>query len=879
MKENTTKQLVVGILAHVDAGKTTLSEGMLYLAGSVRKLGRVDHGDAFLDTDPMERERGITIFAKQARMTLGETMVTLLDTPGHVDFCAEMERTLQVLDYAILVISGADGIQAHTETLWKLLESHHIPTFLFINKMDQPTAGREALMAQLKSRLSGGCIDFSGQHGREDFAEQLAVCDEELLNSYLEEGMLECDKVARAIAGRKVFPCYFGSALKLEGVGEFLDGLEMFTGQPVYPEEFGAKVYKITRDAQGVRMTMVKVTGGSLKVRSLLTNRTGSAAGETPEERDAVWEEKVDQIRLYSGEKFQTAEEVPAGTVCALLGLSKTWPGMGLGRESDSPQPALEPVLTYRVILPDGVDQQLMYARLKVLEEEDPLLRLTWNAQLQEIQIQLMGEIQLEILRRQIADRFGVAVEFDTGNVVYRETIDGAVEGAGHYEPLRHYAEVHLLLEEAPRGSGLRMANVCDDEVLDYKWQRQILSILYSQTHAGVLTGAPITDMKITLLTGRAHLKHTEGGDFRQATLRALRQGLMKARSRLLEPCYQFTLRVPAENVSRALNDISKMKGSADPAEPDGEYSILRGTAPVYTMRQYASEVAAYTRGRGRLALAAGGYQLCHNPDEVIAAAGYHAESDLENPADSVFCSGGAGVLVPWQEADDHMHVVSGWHPPEEESAPKRVGRSAYSARADEEKELQQIFERTYGPVRDRYFFLPQKSVRAMEGAVKPVKGDFLAEIEPVQDFLLIDGYNIIHSWDELKDMTAAGLDLARQTLINMLANYQGFKKIGVILVFDAYRTDNRQLSVEQHNGIYVVYTRQAQTADAYIEKVTYSIGGKYRVRVATSDWAEQLIVLGHGALRMSARELREEIRQTQGEIAELIAKINNKKG
>ena len=853
-------KLVIGILAHVDAGKTTLSEGLLYTCGRLKKLGRVDHKDAFLDTDPMERERGITIFSKQAILPLEGAEITLLDTPGHADFSAEMERTLQVLDCAILVISGTDGVQGHTHTLWKLLERYGVPTFLFINKMDLAGADRDALLSELKSRLDEGCVDFAAP--AEQIQEQAAVCDEDALERYLEDGALDDGALTALIAKRKLFPCWFGSALKLEGVAEFLQGLEHYAPRPRYGPDFAARVFKISRDSQGARLTWMKITGGSLKVKAPL-----SGPG---------WEEKADQLRIYSGAKFQAVDEAAAGTVCAVTGLSATAAGEGLGAEAEALPPALEPVLTYQVVLPAGQDPHTALQKLRQLEEEDPQLHLVWNERLGELHVQLMGEVQLEILQRLIAERFGMEVSFGQGGIVYRETIAGAVEGVGHYEPLRHYAEVHLLMEPLPRGSGLVLTSACPQDMLDINWQRLVLTHLAERSHPGVLTGSPITDMKITLVAGRAHLKHTEGGDFRQATYRAVRQGLMEAESILLEPWYNFRLEVPAEQVGRALSDLQRMHGRVEPPETAGDTAVLTGSAPVEQLRDYGREVAAYTRGRGRLSCTSGGYAPCHNQDEVVAAMGYDPERDVENPPGSVFCAHGAGYNVKWDEVKAHAHVDSGLRlgeePPEEESAPVRPRTSSYAGSLEQDKELQAIFERTYGKV-ERSAFRPQP--RPARTSLDDKKYSIRAQ-DRGPEYLLVDGYNIVFAWDELKAAAKENLDAARQMLMDILSNYQGFKKNVVILVFDAYKVPRSVQDVTRYHNIYVVYTKEAETADAYIERATYEIGRHHRVRVATSDGAEQLIILGHGALRLSASTFRAEVEQVTGQIAAIL-KANNR--
>lgn len=858
------KKLIVGILAHVDAGKTTLSEGMLYESGCLKKLGRVDHQNAFLDTDALERERGITIFSKQAVLTLEGLEITLLDTPGHVDFSSEMERTLQVLDYAVLVVSGTDGIQGHTRTLWQLLKQYRIPTFLFVNKMDLDWA--KDPMEELRQKLDGGCVNFS-QIAGESFWESVAMCGEEALAQYLEKGRVEDAEIAALVKQRKLFPCYFGSALRLEGVTALLEGLRRYTRCPDYPAAFGAKVYKIARDAQGIRLTYMKVTGGTLKVKALLTNRKEGLAD------NKIWEEKVDQIRIYSGAKYQTADEAPAGTVCAVTGLSKSYPGEGLGAEEVSEPPVLEPVLTYQVLLPAGCDPHGALLKLSQLEEEEPQLHTVWNEQLQEIHIQLMGEVQMEILKRRILERFNLEVAFGPGNIVYRETITEPVEGVGHFEPLRHYAEVHLLLEPGERGSGLQFSSACGTDMLAQNWQRLILTHLEERTHLGVLAGAPITDMKITLVAGRAHEKHTEGGDFRQATYRAVRQGLMCAKSILLEPWYRFRLEIPAEYVGRAMSDMQRMAGNVSPPETAEEDAVLTGSAPVANLRDYAREVASYTRGRGKLFCTLKGYEPCHNQETVLAAIGYDSQGDTENPADSVFCAHGAGFVVKWDQVRDHMHVESGLVL--EKAEEQQMDASAFPPRAygggsyEQDKELESIFERTYGPVKRKDFLFrkPPESEPQQQESV-PLT---LEETGP--EYLLVDGYNIIFAWDELKEVARDNLDAARHLLMDLLSNYQGFKKCVVILVFDAYKVPRNIGEVTRYHNIHVVFTKEAETADAYIEKATYDIAKKHRVRVATSDHTEQLIILGHGALRLSAKSFHAEVQQVSGQIAEALEK------
>ena len=852
------KQLVIGILAHVDSGKTTLSEALLYGTGTIRKLGRVDHKDAFLDTDALEKARGITIFSKQALFTAGNTDFTLLDTPGHVDFSTETERTLQVLDYAVLVISGTDGVQSHTETLWRLLRRYRIPTFVFVNKMDLPGPGREALLTQLNRRLGDGFVDFGAEQADRD--EALALCDERLMETMLDRGSLTDTDLIPAIARRHVFPCWFGSALKLQGVDALVEGLDRYTRPAPALEAFGAKVFKVSQDEQGNRLTWLRVTGGALKVKVQLA---GEVDGEP-------WAEKANQLRLYSGAKFTLAECIGPGQVCAVTGLTKARPGEGLGAERDSDLPVLEPVLSYQVLLPEGADVHAALGKLHRLEEEEPQLHVVWNETLGEIHVQLMGEIQLEVLKSLLAERYGLEVSFGPGGILYKETITEAMEGVGHYEPLRHYAEVHLKLEPLPRGSGMQFAADCREEVLDKNWQRLVLTHLEEKQHLGVLIGAPLTDVKITLIAGRAHLKHTEGGDFRQATYRAVRQGLMMAdqihKTQLLEPWYAFRLELPSDNVGRAMNDIQNMGGSFDPPETgaDGDTTLLTGTAPASTMRSYPMEVVGYTRGRGHLTLTLDGYRPCHNAAEVIEAAGYEPEHDLDNPADSVFCAHGAGFVVPWEQVRSHMHVDSGWGKTAktEEAVQARPRRmAAYRATLEEDAELLKIFEQTYGPIK-------RDPLAAFRPTQKRERPDFNAEQWEIQpEYLLVDGYNIIFAWDELNALSKESLEAARHRLMDILCNYQGFKKCVLILVFDAYRVPGSPGSIEQYHNIHVVYTREAETADMFIERVTHEIGKGRRVRVATSDGMEQVIILGHGALRVSARMFHEEVQEAEKEI------------
>ncbi len=861
-------KLILGVLAHVDAGKTTLSEALLYRSGAIRRLGRVDHGDAFLDTDAMERERGITIFSKQAEFSLGGLAVTLLDTPGHVDFSAEAERVLQVLDCAVLVVSGSDGVQAHTRTLWRLLERYEVPTFLFINKMDLAGRDREALLSELKTRLNGGCTDFSLP--TDQLAEEAAVCDEALLERYLETGEISEADLTDLIRRRKLFPCLFGSALKLEGVDGLLEVIRRYAPLRTYPEDFGARVFKVSRDDRGARLTWMKVTGGALRPKDVLTNRRA----DTPEEE--IWEEKADQLRLYSGAKFRTVDEAPAGTVVAVTGLSRALPGQGLGYETAWTVPSLEPVLAYQ--METEADPSAALKALRLLEEEDPQLRVSWTAGA--IRVQLMGEVQIEILQRRLRERFGIEARFGAGRVVYRETIAEAVEGVGHFEPLRHYAEVHLLLEPLPRGTGLRFATVCPEDQLDGHWQRLVLTHLWEKPHLGVLTGSPITDMKLTLTAGRAHEKHTEGGDFRQATYRAVRQGLMSAESILLEPWYAFRLELPGAQLGRALSDVQQMGGETEPAETVGDEAVLTGEAPVAAMGDYAREVAAYTRGQGRLSLRPAGYRPCANPETIIEAMGYDPERDVENTPDSVFCAHGAGYTVKWSEVPARAHVDSGVRlnapEPEEVRKPETRRSAAYAGTIEQDKELQAIFERTYGKGKRRDF-LPPKPPRRPAPQDAPERRS-IPRPPAGPEYLLVDGYNIIFAWDELKAIAQDSLDAARKALCDLLCNYQGCRRCEVIAVFDAYKVRGGRGSVEKYHNIHVVYTKEAETADAYIERATYELGKHHRVKVATSDGPEQLIILGHGALRVSASAFREEVEQVQGQIARILAQ-NNRRG
>ena len=858
------KNIVMGILAHVDAGKTTLSESMLYLSGTVRKLGRVDHKDAFLDTYALERDRGITIFSKQAVFSLGNKKVNLLDTPGHVDFSAEMERTLQVLDYAVLVISGADGIQGHTETLWKLLKLYDIPTFIFINKMDQQGTDQAALLSELKERLDEGCIAFGKEESIETL-EELAMTDEKVLDYFMEHESIRKEDICRLIKERRVFPCYFGSALKLEGVQELLYGFERYMEPYTGTEEFGAKVFKISRDDKGERLTFLKVTGGKLVVK-MPVNLVDK-------------EEKVNQIRIYSGAKYETVNEVGAGGVCAVTGLVSSYIGQGFGVEKGTAAPFLEPVLTYQMILPDGADTTKVLRELIQLEEEEPLLNIVWNPALEEIHVQLMGEVQTEILKTMIAERFHLDVEFGTGKIVYKETIKNPVVGVGHYEPLRHYAEVHLKMEPLEAGSGLVFDADCSEDVLDRNWQRLILTHLQEREHPGVLTGSPITDMKITIVAGRAHLKHTEGGDFRQATYRAVRQGLKSAESILLEPWYSFVLEVPSDQVGRAMSDIGQMNGSFEGPEAEDKQGMVRltGTAPASEMRDYQREVWAYTKGRGRITFTLKGYEPCHNAEEVIEQIGYDSERDIDNPTGSVFCAHGAGFLVKWDEVPEYMHIKEDFLSEgsdeiseEEQTITENAhfGNSSYSSGYGDDPELLAIMEREFGSKqkeRDRYSGYRKQTVSAPMPRKTVIK-----DTEPKKEYLLVDGYNVIFAWEELNELAKASIDAARNKLMDILSNYQGFTGCTLILVFDAYKVKGSQGEVQKYHNIYVVYTKEAETADQYIEKTTHEIGRKYKVTVATSDALEQVIVMGQGAYRISARDFYEEVERTEKQIREI---------
>ena len=928
MKSN---KLVIGLLAHVDAGKTTLAESLLYLSGKIRKLGRVDHQDTFLDTYELERARGITIFSKQAELSIQDKNITLLDTPGHVDFSAEMERTLQVLDYAILIISGADGVQSHVETLWKLLKRYQIPVFLFVNKMDREGTDKTALLEELKKRLSENCVDFSA--AQQDFYENLALCDEEVMDQYLESGILTKEQITDFIKRRKVFPCYFGSALKMQGIEEFMQGIYVYTDCKEYPEVFGARVFKISRDEKGTRLTHMKITGGSLKAKSMLAGQKQNGGSN-----DGQWQEKADQLRIYSGTAFELQQEVTAGTVCTVTGLTQTFAGEGLGIEETVNLPVLEPVLNYRLVVPENCIVHTLLQQLRQLEEEEPLLRIVWKEETGEIHAQLMGEVQIDVLKNMVKERFGVEVDFGSGSIVYKETLAEPVEGVGHFEPLRHYAEVHLLMEPAEPGSGLTFTSSCSEDVLDKNWQRLILTHLEEKKHKGVLTGSEITDMKITLVAGRAHQKHTEGGDFRQATYRAVRQGLKMGKSMLLEPVYEYRLEVPSDQVGRAMTDIQKMNGNFSGPEPAGEMCIITGTAPVATMQGYPLEVLAYTRGKGRLSCSLKGYEPCHNEEEVMEAIGYDSERDIENPTGSVFCAHGAGFVVDYDRVYDYMHLSG--TPGKKHGEPEtREGAAAreYDPEIHDEKELEAIFKRTYGDLKqtrkgwgktvvhhdrknaghgrtdgsgmpgssmaaqsgettadDRDSRYPKgksvatgsgkiaaddKRVRYPKGkSVATSSGETVADEKGVRyikekshhqekEYLLVDGYNIIFGWEELNQLAKADIGAARGRLMDILCNYQGYKKNVVILVFDAYKVEGNPGSSLEYHNIHVVYTKEAETADQYIEKTTHEIGRKHKVTVATSDALEQVIILGQGARRMSAQGLKEEVEAVNEEI------------
>ncbi len=848
------KRLTLGILAHVDSGKTTLSEAMLYTSGMLRRVGRVDHGNAFLDTHMLEKQRGITIFSKQAELNYGECEFVLLDTPGHVDFSSEAERALNVIDYAILVISAPDGVQSHTETLFRMLKRASIPTFVFVNKMDIAAKSRAELIAEL-SALSSGFIDFSATRPKNELYEELATCTEEMLEDYLTSGTVSDTNIIKAVKARAVFPCLFGSALKIDGIDELLDSLAHFTAQQHHKKEFGAKVFKIATDVQDTRLTFVKITSGRLKVKSTLCGTSGNKE----------WNEKIDQIRIYSGAKYRTVEEAFEGNVCALCGLSFARPGEGLGVEKNSPKPMLAPVLAYRVIPADGLDIAKVFTALKRIEDETPELNVVWNDRLKEIHVHVMGEIQLEVLQSLLKSRFNMAVTFDHGSILYKETVSNKVEGVGHYEPLRHYAEVHVIIEPLKRGSGIVLCTDCSEEKLDKNWQRLILTHLAEKTHIGVLTGSPITDVKITLVSGRAHLKHTEGGDFRQATYRAVRQGLMQAESVLLEPWYEFSLRVPEQSIGRALSDMQRLCAEFSAPEQDGSTATIRGFAPAVKMQGYSSQLALYTHGMGRLGIIGSEYRECHNTDEVVAQLCYNAEADTLNPADSVFCVHGAGHTVKWNEVFEHMHL-------ERTLKPKTVPSSNVSAykplSREDEAELIRIYERTYGPIKSD----PLAAFRRTN--TKTVQADTAISPFPAgADYLLVDGYNIIFAWDELAEIAKDNMELARSRLINLMCNYKGVRKCEIILVFDAYRIKGHVGSIEKINNITVVYTKEAETADTYIEKTSHELSQNYRVEVATSDRMEQVIIAGNGAARLSANEFKKQVDAAMAAMRELMEK------
>ncbi|MCI8670340.1 MAG: GTP-binding protein [Lachnospiraceae bacterium] len=855
----TSDNLVLGLLAHVDAGKTTLSEAMLYLCGNIRKMGRVDNGDAYLDTDIQERERGITIFSKQALLSLGKKKAALLDTPGHVDFSAEMERTLQVLDYGILIINALDGVQGHTRTLWKLLTRYQIPTFIFINKMDRPEADRNKLLKELKETLDDRCVEFDGErmeNWKPERMEQIALSDEVLMEKYLENGEFQTEDVQKMIKNRKLFPCYFGSALKLEAIDVFLKGLELYTKANSYGENFGAKVYKISRDEQGNRLTYMKITGGVLRVK------------------ERLGEDKINQIRIYSGKRYETAEEVRAGDVCAVLGPEGTRPGQGLGAEPDSELPLLEPVLTYQVLLPEDCNRNGILQKLKQMEEEAPELHVLWNEKTAEIQVQLMGEVQIDVLKRMIYERYGIRVGFGTGNIVYKETIAGTVEGVGHFEPLKHYAEVHLILEPGEPGSGLQFDTNVSEDSLDKNWQRLILTHLEEKQHKGVLTGSDITDMKITLAAGKAHLKHTEGGDFRQATYRAVRQGLMEAESILLEPYYEFRMEIPQESIGRAMTDIERMHGTCESPDTAGGMAVLTGTAPVSAMSGYQTEITSYTRGTGRIFCALKGYAPCRNPEEVIEKIGYHASGDMENPSSSVFCAHGAGFVVEWNEVKKYMHLESvlpdylgdSGYPadePDRSAVNRKQGRVSSSIVSDDE--LKAIFERTYGPVKQRETNRPKRVV------FQPKETEYKGKSDKknIEEYLLVDGYNVIYAWEDLRELAEVNMDAARDRLLDIMCNYQGYRQCNLIVVFDAYKVRGFQGEATRYHNIEVVFTKEAETADQYIEKLAHNFGRKYRVTVATSDGLEQIIIMGQGCSLLSSRELKLEVERLNQQIRE----------
>ena len=856
-KDVTMKKLVIGILAHVDSGKTTLSEGILYKTGEIRKWGRVDHRDTFLDTHFLERERGITIFSKQAVFHIGNSEFTLLDTPGHADFSAETERTLQVLDYAVLIVSGSEGVQSHTETLWELLKKYNIPVFVFVNKMDISGFTREELTNELTKKFGDGFTDFSSDTDSEQFYENISLYDEEIMKEFLENGKVSTHSVAYAVKQRHIFPCCFGSALKLDGIDVLLNILDNYTEQPDYTNEFSAKVFKISEDEQKNRLTHLKITGGNLKVKDVIRYKSG----------DNEYEEKVNQIRIYSGNKYTAAEAVSPGTICAVTGLSDAFSGMNLGNSDNTVVPVLEPVFSYSVIVPPETDSHTVLKYLKELEKEDPQLHISWNSNTSEIQIRLMGEIQLEILKELVLQRFGFQIEFGHSSIAYKETISTVAEGVGHYEPLRHYAEVHLLLEPGKPGSGMVFSTNCCEDILNKNWQRLIITHLKEKQHIGVLTGSPLTDIKITLVSGKAHIKHTEGGDFRQATYRAVRHGLKNAESVLLEPWYRFRIEVPSENAGRVLTDIQKMSGQFSPPEINENTAVIIGKAPVYELRGYQSEISVFTKGKGRFSYNFDGYEPCHNAEEIISEINYDSESDVENTADSVFCAHGAGYIVKWYDVYDKMHLEK-YLKDKTETDDETIMEQAkqYRSKLTSDDELTAIFERTYGPIK--------RDVNKAFKSVRKKSEDIKYKVSPVPkgpEYLLVDGYNIIHAWDNLKELADTDLDIARNRLIDIMCNYQGFRQCNLILVFDAYKIKGGKRSVEKIHNISVVYTKEAETADMYIEKVTHEIGKKFRVRVATSDNLEQIIILGNGASRISAAEFQKEVEATERAIREFI--------
>lgn len=856
------KKITLGILAHVDGGKTTLSESVLYLTGKIRKLGRVDHKNAYLDNFELERERGITIFSKQATIEYRDMEITLLDTPGHVDFSAEMERTLQVLDYAVLIVSGSDGVQGHTETLWKLLGRYKIPTFIFVNKMDMPGTNKEFSINNIKHRLTDNIVDFSTP---EPDYESIAMCDEDVLDAYMEEGAVRDEMISELILERKLFPVFFGSALKLKGVEELLEGIDKYTFAPLFHEEFGAKVFKIRKDNDNNRLTYMKITGGELNIRDVINGVTDGKH----------WKEKVNDIRIYSGEKFKSVQKVVPGDVCAVAGLDMTYSGQGLGFEQESEEPNLQPVLAYSIHLSKDVNVSQVFSKIQELEEEDPTLKLKWDEETKEITANVMGPIQIQVLQQIIKERFGLDVAFGSGKILYKESIVDTVEGVGHFEPLRHYAEVHLLMEPGEPGSGITFESSVNESVLNRNWQRLIMTHLAEKEHRGVLTGAPITDVHFTLIAGKAHLKHTEGGDFRQATYRAIRQGLKKAQSVLLEPYYDFVLEIPNENIGRAMTDISQMQGDFNAPENNGDTSILTGYGPVSTMRDYMNTVNAYSHGKGTLTLKFKGYAPCHNQDEIVEQIGYDSEADIENPTGSVFCAHGAGFTVPWNEVENYMHVKMDTNfnaAYDVVSQPAIVNKKTeYHDTYAGDKELMEIFEKTFGPVKRRVY--NETKIRTYHPENKKYKGKVHNNLP---ECLLVDGYNIIFAWDELKQLAAVNIDGARDKLMDMLCNYQGYKGNTVIVVFDAYNVKKHNETVFKYHNIYVVYTKEAETADMYIAKTTHKMANKYKVTVATSDALEQLIIMGHGALRMSAANFYEEIKQVNARISEALSKSSS---